>query len=86
MVFSTAAMLEAFEAATGIRLHAGPREALRFKLVRRRLGLPRVDSFDSTVDGAISSYNATQSSSSSGGGGGGFSGGGGGGGGGGGSW
>ncbi len=45
-----------------------------------------VDSFDSTVSGAISSYNATQSSSSSGGGGGGFSGGGGGGGGGGGSW
>ena len=45
-----------------------------------------VDSFSSTVNGAISSYNATQSSSSSGGGGGGFSGGGGGGGGGGGSW
>lgn len=46
-----------------------------------------VDSFSSTVDSAISSYNATQSSSSSGGGGGGgFSGGGGGGGGGGGSW
>jgi hypothetical protein len=46
-----------------------------------------VDSFDSTVSGAISSYNATQTSSSSGGGGGGgFSGGGGGGGGGGGSW
>jgi hypothetical protein len=45
-----------------------------------------VDSFDSTVGSAISSYNATQSSSSSGGGGGGFSGGGGGGGGGGGSW
>jgi uncharacterized membrane protein len=42
--------------------------------------------FSSTLDGAISSYNATQSSSSSGGGGGGFSGGGGGGGGGGGSW
>jgi hypothetical protein len=42
-----------------------------------------VDSFSSTVDGAISSYEATQSSSSSGGG---FSGGGGGGGGGGGSW
>ena len=42
--------------------------------------------FSSTVDSAISSYNATQSSSSSGGGGGGFSGGGGGGGGGGGSW
>ena len=45
-----------------------------------------VDSFDSTVSSAISSYNATQTSSSSGGGGGGFSGGGGGGGGGGGSW
>jgi hypothetical protein len=46
-----------------------------------------VNSFSSTVDGAISSYQATQSSSSSGGGGGGgFSGGGGGGGGGGGSW
>ncbi|QIG44467.1 DUF2207 domain-containing protein [Nocardioides anomalus] len=45
-----------------------------------------VDSFSSTVDSAISSYNATQTSSSSGGGGGGFSGGGGGGGGGGGSW
>ncbi|WP_183407035.1 DUF2207 domain-containing protein [Nocardioides marmorisolisilvae] len=45
-----------------------------------------VDSFDSTVNSAISSYEATQSSSSSGGGGGGFSGGGGGGGGGGGSW
>ena len=45
-----------------------------------------VGDFDSTVSGAISSYNATQSSSSSGGGGGGFSGGGGGGGGGGGSW
>jgi uncharacterized membrane protein len=45
-----------------------------------------VDSFDSTVGSAISSYNATQTSSSSGGGGGGFSGGGGGGGGGGGSW
>ena len=44
-----------------------------------------VDSFSSTVDSAISSYNASQSSSSSGGGGGGFSGGGGGGGGGG-SW
>ncbi|MFL6173312.1 MAG: DUF2207 domain-containing protein [Marmoricola sp.] len=44
-----------------------------------------VDSFDSTVNSAISSYEATQSSSSSGGGGG-FSGGGGGGGGGGGSW
>lgn len=44
-----------------------------------------VDSFDSAVSSAISSYNATQSSSSSGGGGG-FSGGGGGGGGGGGSW
>jgi len=44
-----------------------------------------VDSFDSTVSSAISSYEATQSSSSSGGGGG-FSGGGGGGGGGGGSW
>ena len=44
-----------------------------------------VDSFSTTVDSAISSYNATQSSSSSGGGGG-FSGGGGGGGGGGGSW
>ncbi|HWJ83748.1 MAG TPA: DUF2207 domain-containing protein [Nocardioides sp.] len=44
-----------------------------------------VDSFDSTLSGAISAYNATQSSSSSGGGGG-FSGGGGGGGGGGGSW
>ena len=45
-----------------------------------------VGDFNSTVGGAISSYNATQSSSSSGGGGGGFSGGGGGGGGGGGSW
>jgi uncharacterized membrane protein len=45
-----------------------------------------VSDFDSTVSGAISSYNATQTSSSSGGGGGGFSGGGGGGGGGGGSW
>jgi hypothetical protein len=45
-----------------------------------------VGDFNSTVDGAISSYNATQTSSSSGGGGGGFSGGGGGGGGGGGSW
>jgi hypothetical protein len=45
-----------------------------------------VSDFNSTVDGAISSYNATQTSSSSGGGGGGFSGGGGGGGGGGGSW
>ncbi|MDX6374407.1 MAG: hypothetical protein QOD98_3395 [Nocardioidaceae bacterium] len=45
-----------------------------------------VGDFDSTVSGAISSYNATQSSSSGGGGGGGFSGGGGGGGGGGGSW
>ena len=45
-----------------------------------------VGDFGSTVDSAISSYNATQSSSSSGGGGGGFSGGGGGGGGGGGSW
>ena len=45
-----------------------------------------VNSFSSTVDSAISSYQATQSSSSSGGGGGGFSGGGGGGGGGGGSW
>jgi uncharacterized membrane protein len=46
-----------------------------------------VGDFNSTVDSAISSYNATQSSSSSGGGGGGgFSGGGGGGGGGGGSW
>jgi hypothetical protein len=45
-----------------------------------------VSDFNSTVDSAISSYNATQSSSSSGGGGGGFSGGGGGGGGGGGSW
>ncbi|MFL6159855.1 MAG: DUF2207 domain-containing protein [Marmoricola sp.] len=44
-----------------------------------------VDSFDSSVSSAISSYEATQSSSSSGGGGG-FSGGGGGGGGGGGSW
>jgi hypothetical protein len=44
-----------------------------------------VSDFDSTVDSAISSYNATQTSSSSGGGGG-FSGGGGGGGGGGGSW
>jgi hypothetical protein len=44
-----------------------------------------VSDFNSTVDSAISSYNATQSSSSSGGGGG-FSGGGGGGGGGGGSW
>ena len=44
-----------------------------------------VDSFDSAVSSAISSYDATQSSSSSGGGGG-FSGGGGGGGGGGGSW
>jgi hypothetical protein len=43
-----------------------------------------VDSFSSTVDSAISAYNATQTSSS--GGGGGFSGGGGGGGGGGGSW
>ena len=43
-----------------------------------------VDDFDSTLDSAISSYQATQSSSSSGGGG--FSGGGGGGGGGGGSW
>lgn len=43
-----------------------------------------VDNFSSTVDGAISSYQATQTSSSSGGGG--FSGGGGGGGGGGGSW
>ena len=45
-----------------------------------------VNSFDSAVSSAISSYEATQSSSSSGGGGGGFSGGGGGGGGGGGSW
>jgi hypothetical protein len=45
-----------------------------------------VSDFSSTVDSAISSYNATQSSSSSGGGGGGSSGGGGGGGGGGGSW
>jgi uncharacterized membrane protein YgcG len=45
-----------------------------------------VDSFSSTVDSAISSYQATQTSSSSSGGGGGFSGGGGGGGGGGGSW
>ncbi len=45
-----------------------------------------VGDFSSTVDSAISSYNATQSSSSSSGGGGGFSGGGGGGGGGGGSW
>jgi hypothetical protein len=45
-----------------------------------------VNSFDSAVSSAISSYEATQTSSSSGGGGGGFSGGGGGGGGGGGSW
>ena len=45
-----------------------------------------VNSFSSTVDSAISSYQATQTSSSSSGGGGGFSGGGGGGGGGGGSW
>jgi uncharacterized membrane protein len=45
-----------------------------------------VNSFSSTVDSAISSYQATQTSSSGGGGGGGFSGGGGGGGGGGGSW
>ncbi len=44
------------------------------------------DDFTSTVNSAISAYQATQSSSSSGGGGGGFSGGGGGGGGGGGSW
>jgi uncharacterized membrane protein len=44
------------------------------------------DDFSSTVDSAISAYQATQTSSSSGGGGGGFSGGGGGGGGGGGSW
>jgi uncharacterized membrane protein len=45
-----------------------------------------VGDFSSTVDSAISSYNATQTSSSSSSGGGGFSGGGGGGGGGGGSW
>jgi Predicted membrane protein (DUF2207) C-terminal domain/Predicted membrane protein (DUF2207) N-terminal domain len=45
-----------------------------------------INDFDSTVDGAISSYQASQRPQSSGGGGGGFSGGGGGGGGGGGSW
>ena len=47
MVFSPTAVLHAFEAATGVRLHAGPRESRRFKVLRRRLGLHQVDSFDS---------------------------------------
>jgi hypothetical protein len=48
MVFSPAAALRAFEATTGVRLQADPRESLRFKLLRRRLGLPRVEIFEST--------------------------------------
>ena len=47
MVFSAATALRAFEAATGIRLQADPRESLRFKLLRRRLGLSRVEIFES---------------------------------------
>ncbi len=66
-----------------------PAPSLLRPRVRRRvagqLRRPMVDDFSSTVDSAISSYEATQKRSSSGGGGG-FSGGGGGGGGGGGSW
>jgi len=48
MIFSHAAVLQAFEAATGVWLQAAPRESRRFKLRRRRLGLPEVDSFDSS--------------------------------------
>ena len=48
MVFSPATVSQAFEASTGVRLHAGPRESRRFELLRRRLGLPQVDSFDSS--------------------------------------
>lgn len=48
MVFSAAAVLQAFEASTGVRLQARRRESLRFKLLRRRLGLPRVEIFEST--------------------------------------
>ena len=48
MVFSAATALRAFEETTGIRLQADPGESFRFKLLRRRLGLPRVEIFEST--------------------------------------
>ena len=48
MVFSAADVLQAFEASFGVRLQARRRESLRFKLLRRRLGLPRVEIFEST--------------------------------------
>ena len=48
MVFSAVTALRAFEATTGIRLRADVSESLRFKLLRRRLGLPRVEIFEST--------------------------------------
>ena len=46
MVFSAATALRAFEATTGVRLQADPRESLRFKLLRRRLSLQRVEIFE----------------------------------------
>lgn len=49
MVFSAAAALRAFEETTGVRLQASPPESLRFKLLRRRLGLPRCEIFESTA-------------------------------------
>lgn len=49
MVFSAATALRAFEATTGVSLQADPRgSSLRFKPLRRRLGLPRVEIFEST--------------------------------------
>jgi hypothetical protein len=48
MVFSSATALRAFEAATGVRLQAQPPESLRYKLLRLRFGLARVENFDST--------------------------------------
>ena len=48
MVFSATTALRAFEAATGVRLHADPPESLRYKLLRLRFGLPRAEIFEST--------------------------------------
>ena len=48
MVFSATRALRAFEAATGVRLHAGPPESLRYKLLRIRFRLSRVEIFEST--------------------------------------
>src|SRR3954451_10093274 len=48
MVLSAETALRAFEAATGVRLQADPPESLRYKLLRLRFGLTRVEIFKST--------------------------------------